>query len=138
MSDFGEPSYGITTALQGVGYSEALERTRAALQAEGFGVLTSIDIKETLREKLGATHRDYIILGACNPSLAHRALQAEAPIGLVLPCNVVVTTDDEGNAVVSALDPVAQFGLVDRQELQPIASDVQERVKRAIAAVSQR
>lgn len=138
MSYFGDPSYGITTTLEGVSYSEAVERTTEALADEGFGVLTSIDIKETLRKKLDVDHRDYVILGACNPPLAHKALEAESPIGLLLPCNVVVTVDDDGNAVVSALDPTRMFELVERDDVQPIARDVKERMERVLAAVSER
>ncbi len=135
MSYFGDPSYGITTTLEGVSYNEAIERTKDALSDEGFGVLTSIDIKDTLRKKLDVDHRNYVILGACNPPLAHKALETEAPIGLLLPCNVVVTEDDDGNAVVSALDPTKMFSLVERDDVQPIAEDVKERMERIIAAI---
>lgn len=132
MSYFGDPTYGITTTLEGVSCNEAVERTTAALKEEGFGVLTSIDIKETLKKKLDADHRNYVILGACNPPLAHKALTAEAPIGLLLPCNVVVTEDDDGNAIVSAIDPEEMFDLVGRDDVQPIARDVKERLERVI------
>lgn len=137
MSYFGEPTYGITTTLEGVDYQEAVDRTKKALKVEGFGVLTNIDIKETLRKKLDVDHRNYIILGACNPPLAHKALEAEAPIGLLLPCNVVVTEDDEKNAVVSALDPTKLFDLVERDDVQPIAEDVRGRMERVIASLSE-
>ena len=135
MSYFGEPGYGITTTLKDVSYTEAIERTTEALAAEGFGVLTSIDIKATLRKKLDVDHRDYVILGACSPALAHQALQAEAPIGLLLPCNVVVTEDDGGNAVVSAVDPTKMFQVVDREDLQSIANEVKEQLQRVISSL---
>lgn len=137
MSTFGNPDYGITATLKGVSFNDAIARTEAALKDEGFGVLTRIDIKDTLRKKLDVEHKNYVILGACNPPLAHQALQAEAPIGLLLPCNVVVTEDDEGNAIVSALDPVNMFELVGRDDVQPIAEDVRGRMKRVIAAVGE-
>jgi uncharacterized protein (DUF302 family) len=133
MSYFSDPNYGITTTLEGVSYNEAVERTTEALAAEGFGVLTTIDIKETLKKKLDVDHRNYVILGACNPPLAHKALEAEPAIGLLLPCNVVVTEDDDQNAVVSALDPTKVFNLVERDDVAPIADDVRERLERVIA-----
>ena len=135
MSSFGNPDYGITAALKGVSCTDAIERTEKALKDEGFGVLTRIDIKDTLRTKLDVDHKNYVILGACNPPLAYQALQAEAPIGLLLPCNVVVTEDDEGNAIVSALDPVKMFELVGRDDVQPIAEDVRGRMERVIGAL---
>ncbi|RDV36919.1 DUF302 domain-containing protein [Bradymonadaceae bacterium TMQ3] len=135
MSSFGNPDYGITATLKGVSFTDAIERTEAALKEEGFGVLTRIDIKDTLRKKLDVEHKNYVILGACNPPLAHQALQAEAPIGLLLPCNVVVTEDDEGNAIVSALDPVKMFSLVERDDVQPVATEVKARMERVIGAL---
>ncbi|MFW5967758.1 MAG: DUF302 domain-containing protein, partial [Persicimonas sp.] len=90
MTYFGDPDYGITTTLEGVGYEEAIARVTEALKEEGFGVLTDIDVRKTLKKKLDVEHRNYIILGACNPELAHEALQTEHAIGLLLPCNVVV------------------------------------------------
>lgn len=137
MSYFSDPSYGITTTLKGVSYNEAVERTTEALKEEGFGVLTDIDIKATLKKKLDVDHRNYVILGACNPPLAHKALSAEAPIGLLLPCNVVVTEDDEGNAVVSAIDPVEMFNLVGREDIEPIAQEVKERLERVITSLNE-
>ncbi len=137
MSYFGQPNYGITTTMKGVGFEEAIERTTAALKEEGFGVLTNIDIKATLKKKLDVDHRPYAILGACNPPLAHKALTAEAPIGLLLPCNVVVSVDDDGNAVVSAIDPVEMFEVVGREDIQPIAHEVKERLERVIANLAE-
>lgn len=135
MSDNKQIRYGITTTLKGTSFDEAVEKTRAALKDEGFGVLTEIDIKETLRKKLDVDHRDYVILGACNPPLAHQALTAEPMIGLLLPCNVVVTVDDDGDAVVAALDASRMFELVGRDDVAPIADEVTARLQKVIDAV---
>jgi uncharacterized protein (DUF302 family) len=116
-------------------YDEALERTKAALKAEGFGVLCEIDVQKTLKEKLGADFRPYVILGACNPPLAHRALEAELELGLLLPCNVVVYATDHGTRV-EAMDPEPVLGLVGNPALAPIAREVKTRLERAIARVS--
>ena len=127
--------YGFGTAVHAP-YGEAVERTRAALAAEGFGVLTEIDVRATLEKKLGAEFRPYVILGACNPPLAHRALSAELPIGLLLPCNVVVYAGDrEGESVVAAMDPVAALELAHNDAIRPIAEEVKSRLERVLAAV---
>jgi uncharacterized protein (DUF302 family) len=136
MTYFNDAKYAITTTMEGTGFEEAVERTKEALKAEGFGVLTSIDIKDTLKKKLDVEHRNYVILGACNPPLAHQALEAEPPIGLLLPCNVVVTENDNGDAVVSALDPTRVFELVDREDVQPVAAQVKEKMERVIAGLA--
>ena len=127
--------YSLTANLPGVPYDEAVARSRAALGDEGFGVLTEIDVQATLLKKLGAATRPYIILGACNPALAHRALQAEPVIGVLLPCNVVVAADDDGGSVVSAVDPVAMFEVVGRPDIAPLALEVRERLERVLRAV---
>lgn len=117
-------------------YAQAVERTREALAAEGFGVLTEIDVRATLQKKLGAEFRPYVILGACNPPLAHRALSAELPIGLLLPCNVVVYAgekDDE--SVVAVMDPIAALALANNDAIRPIAEEVKSRLERVLAAV---
>ena len=132
---FGDPSYGLTRKLPGVTYTDAVERTRAALATEGFGVLTEIDVKATLKKKIDADFRPYIILGACNPPLAFQALSVEPAIGLLLPCNVVVTEDDNGDAIVSAIDPVRMFDLINQPEVAPLAREVRGRVARAMAAI---
>lgn len=132
---FGTPRYGLTRTLEGVDYTTAVAKTREALSAEGFGVLTEIDVKATLKKKLDVDTRDYIILGACNPPLANQALSAEPGIGLLLPCNVVVSVDDAGNATVSAIDPVAMFQVVGRDEIEPIAQEVRGRLERVIASL---
>lgn len=112
-------------------HEEALRRTKEALKDEGFGVLTEIDMQETLREKLQADFRKYDIIGACNPPLAHRALQAELDVGLLLPCNVVVYEDGEG-AVVAAFDPEAAMGLSGNTALLEVAREAKERLGRAL------
>ncbi|MEJ5250479.1 MAG: DUF302 domain-containing protein [Chthonomonadetes bacterium] len=116
-------------------YTEAVEKTISALKGEGFGVLTTIDVKQTLREKLGVEHRPYIILGACNPPLAHRALNAEPEVGLLLPCNVVVYEEGEG-CVVSAMDPSAAMKLVPNPELEAVAKEVRAKLERVLQQVA--
>ena len=110
-------------------YEQAVQRTTELLKEEGFGVLTQIDVKQTLKEKLGVDFRRYLILGACNPPLAHRAFQAELQIGLLLPCNVVVYEDD-GGSVVAFVDPAAALGVVCNAALKPIAEEVRARLLR--------
>jgi uncharacterized protein (DUF302 family) len=115
---------------------QADQRVREELQKEGFGVLTEIDVKETLKKKLDVDFRPYRILGACNPSLAHRALTAERDIGLLLPCNVVVYQgDSENESVVAVLDPVTQLGVSGRDDIAPLAEEVQERMSRVLEAL---
>ncbi len=127
--------YGISTTVS-LPYAQAVERTRDALANEGFGVLTEIDVAATLRKKLEVEFRPYIILGACNPPLAHRALEAELEIGLLLPCNVIVyAADDPAHTVVAALDPVEALSLSGNDAIQPIAEDVRRRLQRVLATV---
>lgn len=126
-------SYGFGTTLP-VPYEEAIPRVKEALKAEGFGVLTEIDVRRTLREKLGAEMEPYIILGACNPSLAHRALEQEPDIGLLLPCNVVVRTEGQGSRVEVA-DPQAMLGIVGNKELNAVAEEAQKRLRRVVASL---
>lgn len=113
-------------------YEDAEARTRASLEKQGFGVLTEIDVKATLKKKLDADFRKYIILGACNPPFAHRALQAEAQIGLLLPCNVVVQDREDGTVEVSAIDPVVAMQVVDNPRLAPIAKEIRTRLQQAL------
>lgn len=127
--------YGISVTVP-VAYDEAVDRARRALANEGFGVLTEIDVRATMRKKLDADFRPYVILGACNPPLAFKALNAEPEIGLLLPCNVVVYAGDGPNtSVVSALDPVAALQLSGNDEIEPIAREVRARLERVLASV---
>jgi uncharacterized protein (DUF302 family) len=115
-------------------FDDAVARTRAALAAQGFGVLTEIDVKATLKAKLGADMEDYLILGACNPPLAHRAVEANRQIGLLLPCNVVVRTDPDhaGTVLVEAMDPGLLVEVTGEPELRPVAEEVAGRLQAAI------
>jgi len=126
-------TYGFGTHLD-LSYDEAITRVKEALKAEGFGVLTEIDVRKTMREKLGAEIEPYIILGACNPPLAHRALQAEPDIGLLLPCNVVVRADGAGSRVDVA-DPQAMLGIVGNTQLGAVADEAKQRLQRVVAAL---
>lgn len=113
-------------------FADAVARVRETLKDEGFGVLTEIDVQATLKEKLGEETPPYLILGACNPPYAHRALSLEPELGTLLPCNVVVYEHD-GETRISAVDPVAMLGIVGRAELEPIAVEIRERIERAVA-----
>ena len=117
-----------------VPYEEAMERVTAALKEEGFGVLTEIDVKATMKQKLDAEFRKYAILGACNPPLAHKALSTELEIGLLLPCNVIVYEED-GGSVVSIVDPISMLGVVDSAELKPVADEAGARLERVAKAL---
>jgi uncharacterized protein (DUF302 family) len=118
-------------------YDQAVAKTRAALEKEGFGVLTEIDVKATLKKKLDVDFRDYIILGACNPPLAHQALTEEREIGLLLPCNVIVYAGERADrSVVAALDPVEQLKLTGNTHLEPLAGDVRAQMERVLANVA--
>jgi uncharacterized protein (DUF302 family) len=114
-----------------IGYDEALAKVPEALTSEGFGVLTEIDVRETLKQKLGAEFRRYKILGACNPPLAHRALTAELDVGVMLPCNVIVYEGDDGRAVVTAIDPM-QTVAAQSATLKPIAEEVRGKLGRVL------
>lgn len=116
-------------------YEQAVERVIAALKNEGFGVLTEIDVKATLKEKLGADFRKYVILGACNPPLAYQALSTDLDVGLLLPCNVTVY-EDGGESVVQILNPVWMLGAVESTELAPVAQEARARLQRVIEALS--
>lgn len=116
-------------------FADALGRVTQALQDEGFGVLTEIDVQATLKKKLGADMPPYRILGACNPTLAHRALTAEPTIGLLLPCNVVVREDGSGNVRVEFMDPRAVLDLVGRPEIAQLAGEVLQRLERVMASL---
>jgi len=131
-----EVRYGITREFPDIPYEEAVTKVTEAIAAEGFGVLTDIDVKATMKKKLDVDFRKYVILGACNPPLAFRALSAEPHIGLLLPCNVVVMEGDDGGSIVSAIQPEVQFTLVDRSGLGKIACEVKEKLERALENIS--
>ena len=121
----------------GLPHERAVERTREALAAEGFGVLSEIDVQATLKKKLDVDIRPYVILGACNPPLAHRALTAERDIGVLLPCNVVVYAADEpGMSVVAAVNPEVSMSSVENEALRPLAADVKERLDRVLDSLA--
>ncbi|WP_073059980.1 DUF302 domain-containing protein [Fodinibius roseus] len=124
-------SYHISKKLD-IPFEEAIERTTAALKEEGFGVLTEIDIKATLKKKLDVDFRKYQILGACNPPLAHQALTSEGHIGLMLPCNVIVQEHENGEVEVSAVDPIASMQAVENEELGEVAQKVQGLLTKVI------
>lgn len=131
---FGNPGYGVTRQLGAVDFEQAREAVEAALAEQGFGVLTTIDVKATMKKKLDVDMAPYLILGACNPTLAHQALGAELPIGLLLPCNVVLAQSKEG-VVVSAIDPVELFHVVKRPDVEPLAHQVREKIAAALEAI---
>jgi uncharacterized protein (DUF302 family) len=116
-------------------FGKAVERTIEALKQQGFGIITEIDVKETFRKKLDLDFRNYRILGACNPSLAHEALRLEDKIGTMLPCNVVVQEIAPGTIEIAAIDPVASMQAVDNPALKRPAFEVQERLKKVVAAL---
>lgn len=115
--------------------AEAESRTRDELQKEGFGVLTEIDVKETLKKKLDVDFRPYKILGACNPGFAHQALMAEDKIGTMLPCNVILQQVDAARTEVAAVDPVASMTAVENEALGPIAGQVRDRLRQVIERI---
>lgn len=116
-------------------FNDVVDRVIAALKEEGFGILTDIDVRATLANKLGVEFRPYRILGACNPSMAHQALQMESRIGAMLPCNVVVQQLPDGGVEVSAVDPVASMGPIGNPELGKVAAVVREKLERVIASL---
>ena len=118
--------YGFTTTLTGPSFDEALAKTIAALKAEGFGVLSDIDVQRAMKDKLGADMPPYRILGACNPPLAHQALQAVPDIGLLLPCNVIVREVQPGSVVIGFLDPQVMVGLVGKPEVKLVADAAEQ------------
>jgi uncharacterized protein (DUF302 family) len=132
-----DASYAIVRHVA-VGYETAVEWAREALKEQGFGVLTEIDVKKTMKEKIDVDFRPYIILGACNPKLAHQALTAELDIGLMLPCNVVVYEDGPGASTVEAISPMAALGVVDSAALSDVADQAQVKLEAAMQTVADR
>jgi uncharacterized protein (DUF302 family) len=131
MSEFGEYSLRARLSLS---YEVAVSRVTDALKAEGFGVLTEIDVRATLKKKLDVDFRKYVILGACNPPLAFRALQTDLELGLLLPCNVIIYEDGDAS-VVSIIDPLSMMGLVKNPTLDAVARDARARLERVIKAL---
>jgi uncharacterized protein (DUF302 family) len=126
-------TYGFSKSVN-MPFDAAVKRVTDELAKEGFGVLTTIDVKETLKKKLNIDFKQYKILGACNPAFAHKALQAEEEIGLLLPCNIVVY-EKNGQSVVAAFDPMSMTRVMDNAAIEPIATEVKERLERVIAAI---
>jgi len=127
--------YGISVRMT-VPFPEAVRRVREALAAQGFGVLTEIDVRATLHEKLGADMEDYLILGACNPPLAHQALTADRKVGLLLPCNVVIRSG-HGETIIEALDPQIMAEVAGQATLRPVATEAAARIRAALAAIGE-
>jgi uncharacterized protein (DUF302 family) len=127
-------SYYFAKTLE-AGFDEAVARTREALQREGFGVITEIDVRQTLKTKIGVDFRPYLILGACNPTMAHEALRLEDKVGTMLPCNVVVQQLEPGRAEVAAIDPVASMRAIDNPKLLETAQVVAAKLRAVIASL---
>ncbi len=134
MTDMTNSGLGLSVRLH-TDWDTALQRVTAALKAEGFGVLTEIDVKETLKKKLDVDFRPYKILGACNPPLAYRALSAAPEVGLLLPCNVTVAQADDGAIDVALIDPLSMLGVLPQPELKPVADEARARLERVAAAL---
>ena len=126
--------YGFSKTV-GYSYEEAIDKVTEELKKEGFGVLTSIDVKDTMKKKLDVDFKKYIILGACNPPLAHKALTAEVDLGMLLPCNVIVYENDQRKTVIGFFDPKLMAMLVDNPKLAPIAEEVYTKLQRVYAAL---
>ncbi len=127
-------SYYISTTFKGT-FDEAIQKTTEELKKEGFGVLTEIDVKDTLKKKLDVDFKKYRILGACNPNMAHKALTTEDKIGTMLPCNVIVEEHEDGTVEISAVDPLASMQVVENDDLKTIANQVKEMLSKVISAV---
>jgi uncharacterized protein (DUF302 family) len=129
-------SYYFNKVLKTKNFAEAIEQVTAELKKEGFGVLTEIDIKKTLKNKIDVDFKKYTILGACNPHFAFKALQSEDKIGVLLPCNVIVEEHENGDIEVSAVDPIASMGTVKNENLGSLASEVQQKLVRVIKSLT--
>lgn len=128
-------AYTIDKTLHGVAFDAAVEKTRAALGGQGFGVLTEIDVKATMKKKLDADVADYLILGACNPKMAFEAMKLEPKVGAMLPCNVIVRAIGGGDIMVSAIDPIASMQAIDNETLKAVAGTVRTMLERVIADI---
>jgi uncharacterized protein (DUF302 family) len=129
---FGAPTYGITRTLSDVSVGDAIARVTGALAEEGFGILSEINVQQTLKNKLDVDVQPYVILGACSPNLALQAIREEAGVGLVMPCNVVVCEMEEGQVSVSVIDPVALFKTIDRPDMHSFAVEVRDQLQRVM------
>jgi len=125
--------YGFSKTID-LGFDEAINKVTDELKKEGFGVLTTIDVKDTLKKKINVDFKKYTILGACNPPIAHRALQAEEELGLLLPCNVIVY-EKNNKTTVSFFDPMIMTKLIDNKKMEPIAKEVKEKLQRVFAGI---
>ena len=121
-----------------LGFDAAIEATKQALQRQGFGVLTEIDVQQTLKKKLDVDFRPYRILGACNPKMAYQALQAEDKIGTMLPCNVIVQLRDDGKTEISAVDPIASMAAIENPQLGDIANQVRDMLKSVVDTIGEK
>jgi len=131
-----QTAYGMKIEMP-VAYEDAVERATAALKTEGFGVLTTIDVKATMKQKLDKDFRKYTILGACNPPIAYQALSAETDIGLLLPCNLIVYESGENRSVVAAVAPLVTLGRVGNEALAPLGAEVDGKLRRVLAQLEQ-
>ncbi len=127
--------YAHTTVLED-GYESVVPKVKEAMKTEGFGVLTEIDVKETLKKKIDADFRKYVIIGACNPPYALKTLQIDLDVGLLLPCNIVVYENDDGRTVVSALNPAAAMEVIGNEDLRSIAGEVSDILKRIVESLT--
>jgi len=130
-------NFGFTQVLN-ISYEQALIKVQKALKEEGFGVLTTIDVQSTLKEKLNVDFRKYVILGACNPPYAFQALQADLDVGLLLPCNVIIYETDDKKVFVSAMNPVSVLGVIQNEKLKSIAEEISTILQKVIANISQK
>jgi uncharacterized protein (DUF302 family) len=128
-------AYTIDRTFPDASFTDIAERTRAALAGKGFGVLTEIDVKATLKKKIGADVSDYLILGACNPKMAHEAMKIEPRVGAMLPCNVIIRSVGGGDVEVSAIDPVASMSAIDNAKLKAVAQGVRAMLETAVAQI---
>lgn len=126
-----QTNYGFSKVVN-LGYEEAIEKVTEELKKEGFGILTEIDVKETLKKKLDVDFKPYKILGACNPPFAHKALQSEEQIGLMLPCNVIVYVKEQNETIVTVIDPIASMQAVNNDKLGEVAETIQSKLKNVI------